>query len=222
MRLANIITFKVHYNNTAPIRKNPMIHALTGLVNLRKKQMITLCADPVVLEIMVPDETVFKEGMRQTVYLYLHWNQEQGPSLYGFFKEFDKTVFLMIIDCSGIGPRIGLAVLADLGAQSFLEAIHTGNEKLLSKVSGIGAKKAEQMMVQLKHKVQHLIQTGIPFDGAGDFSQWNTVIEALAALNYSRTEITQAMNFVRKNGPESGVKFDQIMRQALSFLSKHA
>jgi len=197
-----------------------MIHALSGLVHPSRKQTITLLADPMVLEIAVPDETLFPVGKKQTVYLYLHWNQEQGPSLYGFQKELDKTVFLLIISCSGLGPRIGLAVLADLGAQNFLQAVHTGNEKLLSKVSGIGAKKAEQMIVHLKHKVQQLIDSGISLEGSSDHTQWNTAMEALAALNYSRSEISNAVNFVRKNAPDTGMEFDQIMRQALSFLSK--
>ncbi|TET34502.1 hypothetical protein E3J61_02785 [Candidatus Dependentiae bacterium] len=197
-----------------------MIYALTGLVQSSRKQAITLLADPIALDGVVPDETLFKVGQKQTVYLYLHWNQEQGPSLYGFQKELDKTVFLLIISCSGLGPRIGLAVLAGLGAQIFLEAVYAGNEKLLSKVNGIGAKKAEQMIVHLKHKVNKLLQSGISLEGSGDHAHWNTVMEALSALSYSRTEITQAVNFVRNNNSGSGVEFDQIMRQALSFLSK--
>ncbi len=197
-----------------------MIYALTGVIQSSRKQAITLFADPIALDVAVPDETLFKVDQKQTVYLYLHWNQEQGPSLYGFQKELDKAVFLIIISCSGLGPRIGLAVLAGLGAQSFLEAVYAGNEKLLSKVNGIGAKKAEQMIVHLKHKVNQLLQSGVSIGGSGDHAQWNTVMEALSALSYSRSEITQAVNFVRNNSAGSGVEFDQIMRQALSFLSK--
>ena len=197
-----------------------MIHTLTGVVQAGKKQLITLFVDPVAFDIVVPNETLFPVGKKQTIYLYLHWNQEQGPSLYGFQRELDKTIFLMIIHCSGLGPRMGLSVLSDLGTESFIEAIQTGNEKLLCKVSGIGAKKAEQMMVQLKHKVNQLVHSGIVLDGSGDYTQWHTVMEALSALNYSRTEITQAVNFVRKNAQESAMEFDQIMRQTLSFLSK--
>jgi Holliday junction DNA helicase RuvA len=197
-----------------------MLHALTGLITSTRKQVITLLAGPVALDVTVPDETLFPVGQKQTVFLYLHWNQEQGPSLYGFQKELDKTIFLMIISCSGLGPRIGLAVLAGLGAQGFLEAIYAGNEKLLSKVNGIGAKKAEQIIVHLKHKVNQLVQSGVSLDVSTDHTHWNTAMEALAALSYSRSEITLAVNFVRHNTAGSGVEFDQIMRQALSFLSK--
>lgn len=196
-----------------------MIYTLTGVVQSTKKQSITLFADPVALDIAVPNETLFPVGKKQTVYLYLHWNQEQGPSLYGFQRELDKTVFLMIISCSGLGPRLGLSVLGDLGTESVIEAVHTGNDKLLSKVSGVGAKKSEQMIVQLRDKINQLVHSGISLEGSGEYTQWHTVMEALSALNYSRSEVTQAVNFVRKN-VQGSIGFDQMMRQALSFLSK--
>ncbi len=197
-----------------------MIYSLTGIVSSTRKQSVTLLLDQVGVDILVPDESLFPKEKKQIVYVYLHWNQEQGPSLYGFAKELDKTVFLLIISCSGIGPRLGLAALADLGAKGFLEAVYAGNEKSLSKVSGIGIKKAEHIIVHLKHKVQQLLQSGVSLEGV-DHQQWNMVGEALQALSYSRTEVTQAVNFVRNNNHESSQEFDQLLRQALSFLSKH-
>ncbi len=206
----------------ATIWEKTMIHSLAGIVVSKKKQSISLLIGPVGIDIFVPDESLFAVEKQQIIYAYLHWNQEQGPSLYGFQKELEKVVFLLIIGCSGIGPRIGLAVLADLGAQEFLDAVYTGNEKSLSKVSGIGAKKAEQMIVYSKHKVDQLLKSGIAVASSGDHVQWNMVTDALHALSYSRTEITQAVNFVRHNNKDgSSQSFDRLMRQALSFLSKH-
>ena len=67
---------------------------------------------------------------------------------------------MLVIGCSGIGPKIALAVLAHLGAQGFVEVVSCGDERALSKVNGIGPKKAEQIIVQLKHKVSKLISSG--------------------------------------------------------------
>lgn len=192
-----------------------MIHSLTGMVQSIKKQSLVLLVGPVAVTIVVPDESLFPVETNQTLYTYLHWNQEQGPSLYGFCKEIDRSVFLLIISCSGIGPRIGLAVLAQLGVQGFLEAVRSGDEKPLTHVHGIGAKKAEQMLVQLKHKIGNMSE----FDGElGHQGQLNMVMEALLALNYSRPEISRAIAFVR-SGDAHG-SFDYLLRQALSFLSK--
>ncbi len=199
-----------------------MIHSITGTVQARKKQAIMFAVGPICVDLLVPDESLFQIGSACTIYIHLHWNSDQGMSMYGFEKEIDKKIFLLVTSCSGVGPRIGLAVLADLGGQSFIEAVNTGDERLLSRVSGIGAKKAEQMIVQLKHKVQDLIDSGVQFQGSVGHAQWQTVSEALRALNYSRTEINQAVNFVRSK--ESGAKqsFDQLLRQTLSFLSRQS
>ena len=196
-----------------------MINTITGIVTTAHDQSITLQVGPVSLSFMVPDAAQFQVQQSQLIHIYMHWNSEQGPSLYGFSSELDKSIFLVIISCSGIGPKIGLAVLGSIGAQSFLEAVHTGNDRALSKVSGIGAKKAEQMIVQLKHKVAQLLSSGMVMDASKALTNWHTLSQALEALSYSRHEISQAIQFLREqNRPDQ--TFDQLLRQALSFLAK--
>ncbi len=198
-----------------------MIHTIVGAVISSKRQQVNLSMGPISIECAVPDESAFPIGMQKTIFTHLHWNQEQGPSLYGFATEEDRSIFTLVIGCSGVGPRLGLAVLADLGAPGFIEAVQTGNEKMLSQVSGIGAKKAEQMIVQLKHKVQRMIDSGMSIPSSGQ-THFHTVSEALKALNYSRTEVTKALEFVRSNQNDSQPTFDQLMRHALSYLSKQS
>ena len=197
-----------------------MIQSLTGTILSQKKKSIELSIGPIGVVCAVPDETLFPLGTQKTVHTHLHWNQEQGPTLYGFVSAMDRTIFLLVTSCNGVGPRLGLAVLADLGVQSFMQAVTTGDEKLLSQVSGIGAKKAEQMIVQLKHKVQQMIDAG--FVLSGDQTAFQTVTEALRALNYSRSEVTNAVEFVRSKTTDSSRSFDQLMRHALAYLSRQS
>ncbi len=153
----------------------------------------------------------------------MHWNQEQGPSLFGFLSELEKTVFLLIISCSGIGPKIALAALGELTPAQFLQAIQEGNTKALSSVSGIGAKKAEQMILNLKDKVTKLIQTqGIigTSDETNALAQWSNVTQVLQSLNYSKGEIEAAMRYIGKECAGRSLPFDELLRKALSFLSK--
>ena len=197
-----------------------MIHAIKGIVSESKKQAISVEMGPIVLDLYVPDESQFSCGHIEKVFTYLHWNQEQGPILYGFKNIVDRSVFELIISCSGIGPRIALAVLADIGATGFITAIQKEDERILSKVNGIGIKKAEQIIVQLRHKVNNLLEGGI-LSLDGDTSiDWHTMSEALKALNYSRGEINSAISYIRKNNDLQSATFDQLLRKALSFLSK--
>lgn len=197
-----------------------MISTITGLIKVVYDQSILIDIGSFGFLIQVPQGTVFQVGSTITLHTYLHWNQEQGPSLFGFASDTEREVFLLITSCSGVGPKIGLAVLAQIGSQAFIRAIQQEDVAALSKVSGIGAKKAEQIIVHLKHKVANLIKLGIQLDDGGDIESWNTIGEVLGSLNYSRTEINHAMKYLKQEHTSTQLPFDQLMRHALSFLSK--
>lgn len=197
-----------------------MLASITGTIKAIKDQMLHVDLGFVGVAVAVPQESLYHLDQKVHLHTYMHWNQEQGPSLYGFTSELEKTLFLTIIDCSGIGPKIGLAVLADLGAERFIEIVQAEDEKGLSKVSGIGPKKAEQMIVQLKHKVAKLLDSGLQVVGSAQVTQWQNIQEVLESLNYSRPEIMATMKQLRETEPQINAPFDQLMRRALSFLAK--
>ncbi len=196
-----------------------MVDYLCGNIKEIAEQSIVVNIAGVGIVIQVPSGFLFQIDKNIKLYTYLHWNQEQGPTMFGFSSIIDRQVFLLIIGCAGVGPKIALAVLHDLSAKEFLQAIQTGNDTILSKVSGIGAKKAEQIIVHLRHKVSQLVAQGIELDDAQDLKQWHEISQALESLNYSRTEVSRAMNHLKKSHSEIN-SFDQLLRKALSFLAK--
>jgi holliday junction DNA helicase RuvA len=198
-----------------------MVDYFVGTVKEALEQEIMLDLGMVGFALQVPSAHCFIKGSVVTLYSYLHWNAENGPSLFGFATPVDRSVFRVIISCSGIGPKIALAILADLGAQNFLHAISVGDDQKLSTVNGIGKKKAEQIIVQLKHKVAALLETGVvDMSDIKDSSHFHDVSLALQSLNYSRIEIGRAMDYVKKNMKVTDVTFDILLRQALAYLSK--
>ncbi|MDZ4129414.1 MAG: Holliday junction branch migration protein RuvA, partial [Hydrogenophaga sp.] len=203
-------------------KRNIMFAYLSGTVQSLSAQLVVVDVGGVGFAVAVPRETAFTLEQKIQLYTHLHWNQEQGPSLFGFATEAERTVFLLMLSCSGVGPKLALAVLADLGVSPFLEAVQSGNEGALSSVSGIGAKKAEQIIVHLKHKVAKLLSSGasVSFEGAKIDERWHEVSQVLQTLNYSRIEITSAMNYVREMCAGRQEPFEQMMSHALTFLSK--
>lgn len=198
-----------------------MIDYFIGIIKEAGEQEVILDIGTMGITLQVANGNLFEKSNPIKVYSYLHWNTENGPSLFGFASIIDRSIFKVIISCSGIGPKIALAILSDLGSQSFLHAISTGDDQALSKVNGIGKKKAEQIIVQLKHKVAALIETGkVDVSDMKDVSAFNDVSLALQSLNYSRIEIGRAMEYVKKNSKEDKITFDALLRQALSYLSK--
>lgn len=197
-----------------------MIHKINGSIAALSDQQMVIDCESMSFLCNVPSNIPVNVGQKATIHTYLHFNSEQGPSLFGFSSELERTVFLLIISCSGLGPKIALTILSDLGAQSFLKAVQTGDESALTQVSGIGAKKAEQIIVQLKHKVAKLLETGVVVDDDNSLKQFQTVSQVLQSLNYSRPEISGALKYVSEQTNSHQMPFDQIMRVALSFLAK--
>jgi Holliday junction DNA helicase RuvA len=198
-----------------------MVDYCVGTVVYVEVQEVVVDVGSLGISLQVPLGKQFTQGAQAKIYCCMHWSSENGPALFGFAQKLERSVFKIIIGCSGIGPKIGLAILADLGADSFLHAISTENDQMLSKVNGIGKKKAEQIIVHLKHKVATLLETGaVSVDAMQGSSHLHDVSQALVTLNYSRSEINNAMDFLRKNSKVTENSFDYLLRQALAYLSK--
>jgi Holliday junction DNA helicase RuvA len=198
-----------------------MISFLKGTIVSLNNQSLTLTLNQLGLglEIFTPKNYAIAIGQELTLFTYMHWNQEQGPSMYGFLTENEKKIFEMVIGCSGIGPKIGLAVLSEMDPKDFIHAINEQDIKALSSINGIGAKKAEQIIMQLKHKIGPLLDSGLISDKE-NYKHIKGINDVLNSLNYSRTEIANALDHLRTNYSSQNYSFDQMLKQALSFLSK--
>lgn len=197
-----------------------MICSLSGVVKECNDNLLTIEVNGVGYSVQVPQPALFPVGQSAYVLVHMHWNQENGPALFGFAHNLERSVFLMITSCSGLGPKLAMAVLAQLGASEFLEVVQAANEDALSNVSGIGAKKAEQIIVQLKHKVAKLIESGAALGTSATLEKRHEISQVLKSLNYNPQEIRSAMNYVNEKYPQNSVAFDALLRHALAFLAK--
>src|SRR5580700_4938466 len=166
-----------------------MIERLDGIILAVSDRKVTLQLGSFTLGLMVSNAHTLDIGTQVTLHTHLIWHQETGPNLFGFISIFDRSIFIMLTDCSGIGPKLALVTLESLGASGTLNAIYEGNVGALSSVSGIGEKKAEHIILHLKHKVGKLFATGLILDSRNTVSQFYEVESALQSLNYSRSEI---------------------------------
>jgi len=198
-----------------------MLHKVTGKVRRISPQIVAIAIGPFELELSVPNSALCQDDANTSFHTYLHWNQENGPSLYGFSSELERQVFLLATSCTGIGPKVGLALLAELGPQEFLQAIHNNNDRALSKVNGIGPKKAEHIIVQLRHKVEKLLESNVNLEtGTTGSLHWPALRTALESLGYSRLEISQTIKQLQTGDEIHHASFDRLMRGALALLSK--
>lgn len=197
-----------------------MIATISGTITHKTKQSITVIQHGIGFELLVATPEVFQIKEQVNLQTHMHWHQEQGPTLYGFHTALEKQTFLLIISCSGIGPKIALTVLQGLEPAIFLQAVHDSDIKTLSSVNGIGAKKAEQMALHLKGKVTPLLELHPEALGGSSLGVWKDLNETLNSLNYSPSEIKLATNYLKENNINSDISLDQALRKALTFLAK--
>jgi holliday junction DNA helicase RuvA len=136
--------------------------------------------------------------------------REDALDLYGFMEKNEKTFFELLIGVSGIGPRSALAILCLAPPDVLHKAIVSGNTDYLTKVSGIGKKSAEKIVLELKDKLAKLAEQ----DGSG-LHQASEVLEALKAIGYSQKEAREAVQKLPAELTDTG---EQI-KEALKFLN---
>lgn len=197
-----------------------MINFIQGKVkdNQAEYQVIAI-NDNLWLNIFTPINT--RKSINQTaeLYTYFHWNQENGPSIFGFDLPETRDIFCLLIECNGIGPKAALSILNQTDTGTVINAIYNKDSKGLSKLNGIGPKKAEQIILSLYTKVTKLVNDGklnLLSEKQNYFADLQSV---LVSLSYSRVEIEDALDYLRgmEHAPQG---FDEALRKSLSFLTK--
>ena len=197
-----------------------MITYLDGTIAESLPGRLTIDVGGVGYEVLVPLSTsdrVPAAGSQARILTHLHV-REQEQTLYGFSTADERDLFRLLIDrVSGIGPKLGLAVLSGMGVDEFKNAVITGDIPALSKISGLGKKTAERIVLELKDKVGvtaawEAASGTSPADGPA--GAVNDAVLALISLGYKQAE---ALKAVKKIADASGGEpdADELIRQAL-------
>lgn len=158
-------------------------------------------------------------GSDVTVYTYLNV-REDAMELYGFYSEEERAMFLMLISVSGVGPKAGLALLSVASPQKLAAAIVMGDEKLLTKASGVGPKAAKRVILELKDKID-TDTLGIDGDDGVTLSDDTEIIadsraEAMSALVVLGYSASDAKNVLMKL--DATLTTEELIKKALLHL----
>jgi Holliday junction DNA helicase RuvA len=148
----------------------------------------------------------------RTVFLIHTVVREDVFDLYGFSNEDEQSFFKLLLEVSGVGPKTALGILNLAGIETLRSAIAAGDAAYLTRVSGVGKKSAERIVVELKDK---LSKAGFG-EGHGGRKEDGDVLEALVALGYSPLEARAAL----KSVPAEITDLQGRVREALRTLSK--
>ena len=193
-----------------------MIASVRGTVTARSGDLVTIAtAGGVSYEMAVP-LGVLEQLPPAGGEVHLHTVlvvREDGWALFGFETADERIVFQRLLGASGVGPRLALGLLSALGSDRVVRAIAEGDLAALCTVSGVGKKKAERMVLELKDRMGDLEITGEPtgIGSAGDQS-----VKALLTLGYGQMEADGAVRTVlAANGTADTA---DVIRSALELL----
>ena len=138
--------------------------------------------------------------------------KEDSHSLYGFANQAEKELFKNFLSVSGVGPKTALHLLELGSVEEITLAIGRSDVDYLTKVSGIGKKTAERIVVELKNKVaKGISEAGVKL-AVGDVM--TDVIDALVTLGYSALQARDAVKKLDSAGKNS----EQLLREALKYI----
>ncbi|MFA5023550.1 MAG: Holliday junction branch migration protein RuvA [Patescibacteria group bacterium] len=144
--------------------------------------------------------------------IYIHHQvREEVSDLYGFKTLEDLELFELLLSVSGVGPKSALGVLAIASGNDIKEAIIRNDANLLTKVSGIGKKTAERIVLELKTKV--IRSGGVSTTLNSSSLLGSDEIDALMSLGYSLSDARAALNLVDANIQDSGERVKAALKK---------
>jgi len=181
-----------------------MFAYLKGLVDYKDPTLVVLDVNGVGYQINIPLSTYEVLPLKsKLVKLLIYYHvREDTQSLFGFATKEEKDLFLMLINISGIGPKMALTILSGATPAQFKNRIISGDVKALTLIPGIGMKTAKRIIVELREKFVGMDEelpeeiTGGAVSRIGD-----EALRALLALGYRRGE---SLNAVKKAYKELG------------------
>jgi Holliday junction DNA helicase RuvA len=177
-----------------------MIGFLRGKIEYLKNGYAVVDVNGVGYRVNLSNLTLGKIAGKENVELFIHTHvREDILALFGFLTQEELDMFELLISVSGVGPRSAIGILSIADPKTIRTAIINEDPSILTKVSGVGKRTAERVIVELKNKVADLT-VGEKEEAIAD----NDAIEALASMGYSVTEARVALKGVPRDVKDVG------------------
>lgn len=201
-----------------------MFEYIKGELTVKKIDYVALEVNGVAYKIFISLNT-YENLADKIEKLFIYTNvKEDDFSLYGFKTESERELFRALVSISGVGPKLGLAILSTFNTKEVIDIVVEENVKLLIKVPGLGQKKGQKLILDLKDKVKKLNVIEITQGGvsttAENISSTKFLMmkedlkQALESLGYSNADVSKWIK------DEEMAKYDRIEDAVKDVLKK--
>lgn len=192
-----------------------MIARLSGRLVKKEANQIIVDVGGVGYQVLIPLSTYYELGEQGTdvsLRIYTHV-REDVLSLYGFRTAKEKRLFILLIQVSGIGPKLATTILSGLPADELATAVVEGNLVRLNSIPGVGKKTAERIILELSNEFAKLWPSQQSSGHSVKGSLQVDVVSALVNLGYSRRVAERSVS--RASAEEGSNQFESLLKAAL-------
>ena len=199
-----------------------MIAHLRGRILEKHPNRIVVDVNGVGYDVAVPLSTFYDLGdAGADVSLRIHTHvREDALALYGFASALELDLFERLIGVSGIGPKLGLAVLSGIEPLDLIRAIEQADVARLTAIPGVGKKTSERIVLELKDRLPkaQVVAVAAGFLAEEPPALRDDLLSALVNLGYHRPLAEKAVAAAIKTTPDGG--FERTLKQALRELAR--
>ena len=135
--------------------------------------------------------------------------RDDALELFGFLTEAELELFELLRSVSGIGPRTALGIVSFAQPSSLISAIALGDMQYLTKLSGIGKKSAEKIVLELRDKLKNRIEEGSTYVGKAE----HEALEALESLGYNIRDVRDIVRSLAKDESDARAIVSKSLKQ---------
>ena len=196
-----------------------MIGSLRGRLASKHATVLIVDCGGVGYEVETPMST-FLELPPVGDELFLHTHlvvRENSHSLYGFATDDEKILFRTLLSVSGVGAKMGLAILSGMSVRDFERCVQLEDAAMLVKIPGVGKKTAERLIIEMRDKIDKA-PASVTALGAGRVAtdSRSEAIDALVSLGYKPTEVKRLLETIDVNDKSAEDIIRLALRQAVN------
>ncbi|MEN6465892.1 MAG: Holliday junction branch migration protein RuvA [Syntrophaceae bacterium] len=201
-----------------------MFALITGKLAHKSASEVIVDVGGIGYQVFIPLSTFYElpeTGDNVSFHIHTHV-KEDAIQLFGFRSHEEKSIFQLMIQVSGIGPKLAINVLSGITAPELTRAVSGGDLARLVTIPGIGKKTAERMVLELRDKFSKLLKEEMAGPARTEIPEdilMNDALSALENLGYKQPVAKKALDQVR-GSVDGDLTIEELLKQALKFLSK--
>jgi Holliday junction DNA helicase RuvA len=194
-----------------------MIASLKGTVQSKKPEGIIVDVSGIGYQVSIPLCSlgdIPEPGNPVFLHTYTHV-REDILQLFGFLTEEERKVFITLMGVSGVGPKLGLAILSGMQVHKFVQTVHDEDVAMLATIPGLGKKTAARLVLELKGKLPSVSSDETLSVRGGTAAE--DAVSALVNLGYRRSLSENAVQNAVTNGCST---IEDIIKESLKYLTE--